>query len=300
MNFKQIDAAIAFYRDSADETTNARLAFFREIWETMGAVSEKHGEAQPYRVPEADALQACARDHVPVFSVSAVAIDREAFAEAVRALADLVARQAAFPDTLAEELTDQPWEQWVAQSPLELAGSDPAGYVEAFACMLELGGLSESSASIGAIAASLSLRALLEAPARSVVEAMRIAGADRAHPLRCPVCGGEPTIARVGETEASQGRGKELWCGQCATAWSFERVRCARCGTQNQSRLHYYNVEGDDSHRIAVCDECEGYVRTVYQQDASAPFSFEVEDVAMAPLDAIANDPQFARVREGA
>ena len=59
-------------------------------------------------------------------------------------------------------------------------------------------------------------------------------------------------------------------------------------------------VEGDDSHRIAVCDECEGYVRTVYQQDASAPFSFEVEDVAMAPLDAIANDPQFARVREGA
>ena len=160
MNFKQIDAAIAFYRDSADETTNARLAFFREIWETMGAVSEKHGEAQPYRVPEADALQACARDHVPVFSVSAVAIDREAFAEAVRALADLVARQAAFPDTLAEELTDQPWEQWVAQSPLELAGSDPAGYVEAFACMLELGGLSEGSASIGAIAASLSLRAL--------------------------------------------------------------------------------------------------------------------------------------------
>ena len=42
------------------------------------------------------------------------------------------------------------------------------------------------------------------------------------------------------------------------------------------------------SHRIATCDECGGYLRTVYADDALAPFSFEVEDVIMARLDAIA------------
>ena len=65
-------------------------------------------------------------------------------------------------------------------------------------------------------------------------------------------------------------------------------MRCARCGTRNQGHLHYFNVEGDDSHRIATCDECGGYMRTVFQDDALVPFSFDVEDVVMARLDSIA------------
>ena len=77
-------------------------------------------------------------------------------------------------------------------------------------------------------------------------------------------------------------------CAQCGCAWEFERVRCVRCGTQNQSRLHYFNLEGDEAHRLATCDECGGYTRTVYEEDALAPFSFEVEDVVMAKLDLVA------------
>lgn len=69
-------------------------------------------------------------------------------------------------------------------------------------------------------------------------------------------------------------------------------MRCARCGTQNQGHLHFFNVEGDDAHRIATCDECGGYVRTVYQEDGPMaqlyPFSYEIEDVVMAKLDLIA------------
>ncbi len=102
------------------------------------------------------------------------------------------------------------------------------------------------------------------------------------------MCGGAPVAGRVGGESSTQGRGKTLWCAQCGTSWEVERVRCARCGTQNQAHLHYYNVEGDDAHRIATCDECGGYLRTVYADDALAPFSFEVEDVVMARLDAIA------------
>ncbi|MEI3230831.1 MAG: formate dehydrogenase accessory protein FdhE [Gordonibacter pamelaeae] len=128
----------------------------------------------------------------------------------------------------------------------------------------------------------------MEEPARAAARALEQAGCDAPHPLACPVCGGAPVAGRVGGESFTQGRGKTLWCAQCGTSWEVERVRCARCGTQNQAHLHYYNVEGDDAHRIATCDECGGYLRTVYADDALAPFSFEVEDVIMARLDAIA------------
>ena len=56
--------------------------------------------------------------------------------------------------------------------------------------------------------------------------------------------------------------------------------------------MHFFNVEGDDNHRIATCDECGGYIRTVYEEDDPLknlyPFNFEVEDVIMARLDLIA------------
>lgn len=75
-------------------------------------------------------------------------------------------------------------------------------------------------------------------------------------------------MAHVGQAGTkTKGRGRALWCAQCGCVWDIERVRCARCGTQNQGHLHFFNVEGDDDHRIATCDECGGYVRTVYQED---------------------------------
>ena len=148
--------------------------------------------------------------------------------------------------------------------------------------------MDEDAARLGAMAAALALRAFLEGPATAVERARREAGADEPHSVRCPVCGGEAAVAQVSGAPAGQGRAKRLWCAQCGCAWEFERVRCVRCGTQNQAHLHYYNVEGDDAHRIATCDECGGYTRTVYEEDALAPFSFEVEDVVMAKLDLVA------------
>lgn len=114
------------------------------------------------------------------------------------------------------------------------------------------------------------------------------------------MCGAPATAARVGATKKNDGRAKTLWCAQCGSTWAFERVRCARCGTRNQGHLHYFNVEGDDPHRIAICDECGGYMRTVFQDDVLAPFSFDVEDVVMARLDSIAMNQLAAQAQAGA
>ena len=59
--------------------------------------------------------------------------------------------------------------------------------------------------------------------------------------------------------------------------------------------MGYFNIEGDEGHRIGTRDECGSYIRTRFAgEDDSAPYSPEVEDVAMARLDAVAMDPSFA------
>ncbi len=287
MNRKLIDAALAAYEPVLDQADNDRLSFFRAVWEEQAAVAEC-GDTAAYQVPGEADLRAWAGAGEPVFLHAPVQIEADALGCAMQRVAQVLAQRGGFPSSTAQALERTNWERMAAASDMKLAGSDPSAFVEGFVQLLEDDGMTQDQARTGALAASLALRALLDQAAAATSKALRAAGAGDAHTLRCPVCGGQAVLARVGDTDGSHGRGKELWCSQCGTAWSFQRVRCGRCGTQNQGHLHYYNVEGDEAHRIATCDECGGYVRTVYQQDALAPFAFEVEDVVMARLDLIA------------
>ena len=288
MNLKAIDAASSAYQATLDDADSARLAFFRKVWDVQAAVAADAVGKLAYAVPEADELRTCFAASEPVLTHAPAEIDPGLLTDAVSRLAACLVEHGGFAVSVAEAFERTKWDRIVGASDLLLAGSDPAAYVDSFGELLVDDGMDEDTARTGALAASLALRALLEAPAEAIRDALQDAGVDEPRPVCCPVCGGAPAVARVGDTQAVQGRGKELWCGQCGTAWDFERVRCGRCGTRNQGHLHYFNVEGDEAHRIATCDECGGYVRTVYQEDALAPFSFEVEDVVMARLDLIA------------
>ncbi|WP_080797480.1 formate dehydrogenase accessory protein FdhE [Arabiibacter massiliensis] len=286
MNLKAIDAALAAYRPQLDDADNARLAFFRELWAVQDAAARESAPA--YDVPADDDLRAWGRAGEAVLAHAPVAVGADALAGALEALAGVLAEHGGFADSVNEALARTKWDRIVAASPLELAGGDPAAYVEAFEGLLADDGMSDDAAQVGAMAATLALRALLDGAAASVAAAREKACANDPKPVRCPVCGAPAALARVGAADVAQGGGKELWCAQCGSAWPFERVRCGRCGTQNQGHLHYFNLEGDEAHRLATCDECGGYVRTVYQQDALAPFAYEVEDVVMAKLDLVA------------
>ena len=300
MNIKAIDAAIAAYRDGLDASDAARLALFRELWGAQDAIAQELGEGQAWRVPSTPSLIDALQSGATVLTVSPVRIDPALLGKAIERLVRCMDYQGALAPEASAALAGVDWVKVVESPVLLTAGAQPGAWLEDFQGACASLGMDEASARVATLIASLALRPFLEKAAQRTIKAIADAGIDQRRFTACPVCGCEPAVARVAGGAATKGRPRTLWCGQCGASWEFERVRCARCGTQNQSRLHYYHVEGDDSHRIAVCDECEGYVRTVYQQDASAPFSFEVEDVAMAPLDAIANDPQFARVREGA
>lgn len=205
-----------------------------------------------------------------------------------------------FPSEVKKALSKLDWSDVVDSSDYALAGADPSRYLEIFAGILTGRGFDEVPAYLAASCMSLAVRAQIEGVAALVSE---LAGPEllaSAHTMYCPVCGSKPTVARVGGSSSSDGRGKTLGCLQCGCSWEFERIRCVHCGVQNPKRLHYYNIEGDDSHRINTCDECGGYLRTTFVEDFLVPFSFEVEDVVMAKLDALAADPSIAKGAKGA
>lgn len=290
MNLKRIDAAISAYASHLDDGDNARLAFFRRLWGVMDEAAKESAIEQDgtYAPPEPACLKEALRAGKTAFFVAPAPVGGPLLGKTVEKIAFCMAEHGGYSQELAEALRTCDWERSVKASDVSLAGENPSTWVSAIEGILEDDGLDERATRLGTLAASLALRTLIDASAASAADVCARVLENEVRPLSCPVCGGAPGAARVGVTKSSDGRGKELWCPQCGAAWEFERVRCARCGTQNQSHLHYFNIEGDDAHRIATCDECGGYLRTIYQDDALAPFAFEVEDVVMAKLDLIA------------
>lgn len=294
MNLKQIDAALAVYRAGLTDGDLARLAFFRQLWDEQAACAAAI-DVSGYEVPSADRLKAWYAAAEPVFHAAPPTIDTGAFSEALARMCACAIDGGGFSPEMNAALACLKWDRVVSARSLSEAGRDPAAYLDGLFGMLVDEGMTEEEAHTATLLASLALRSQIEGASLAVMDA--IAKAHTHHevrPIDCPVCGGTAAVARVGGEGPSEGRAKSLWCFQCGASWEFERVRCARCGTQNPSHLHYFNVEGDDAHRIATCDECGGYIRTVYAEDTLAPFSFDVEDIVMARLDAIARKPSFA------
>lgn len=293
MNLRQIDAALAAYRTELEEGENVRLAFFRHLWEVQQACATS-AEDLGYEIPNAAWLRDVRAVDEPVFHAAPVSLNEDAFVRALVGIGACAIERGGFPPSMQKALSSVAWDRIVAASPLAEAGHDPAAYLDELLVILMDDGMGEGQAHTATLLASFALRSQIEATSAALMDALEQANALASHPLACPICGGAPAVAHVGGEAPLEGRAKALWCPQCGASWEFERVRCARCGTQNQTHLHYFNIEGDDAHRIATCDECGGYIRTVYAEDALAPFSFEVEDIVMTRLDAIARDPSFA------
>ncbi|MDO4289826.1 MAG: formate dehydrogenase accessory protein FdhE [Eggerthellaceae bacterium] len=297
MNLKLIDAAIKSYADDLDASDAARLDFFRALWGAADAVGAKAAEAaaSSYVLPPVDELVAAYKAERPIFAEAPALVDADALAETLASLAQVCVERKAFAADVEAAFGRCKWDRVVRASTPAAAGESPSAWLENLMEVLVDDGMTEDQAHLAALLASTALRVQLEGSAQGVMRALKAAGAaEMNHPTLCPVCGSAPHMAHVGGQTSSAGRGRVLVCPQCAAAWEFDRVRCARCGTRNQAHLHFFNVEGDDAHRIATCDECGGYMRTLFSEDELRPCSYEVEDVVMARLDAIAQDPHFS------
>ena len=326
MDLSFIDMSIKSCAGKISEADQARLDLFRKLWATANEAAA--GLEQDYATPDPKiALEAVQSEAVSskdlqaeldkplakapsplngsVFSVAPAPVDGRVLADTMLKLVGVIKEDPSFEEA-ARDLEVVEWDtifganaktenDSATAEAMALAGSNPSAFIVYLAQAFQRLGMPEQALALSVSLITLALRVQLEGPARKAVEAIGQEEMEKGHFMVCPVCGSEPMLARVGGENATKGRGKVLGCLQCGTSWDFDRVRCARCGDQNSGHLHYFNLEGDDAHRINTCDNCGSYIRTVFLDDALAPCSFDVEDVLMAKLDALAVDSSIAK-----
>lgn len=296
MDLKALERAVEAYAPLGAEADRARLEFFAGLYRLQDEWANRVAAECGYPAPAAEQLEAWFWNFEPALMHAPVPIDAKLFAETIAAMACYLADNAGLDAAAADGLRSFDWEAFCAKADLGLAGRDPAAFIEACLTDIEAFGVDATiPASLFAMAVSFALRAWLQKPSETV---MALAPRDHIHhncPVNCPVCGTPAAASYVGESAGSDGKGRMQYCAACGAQWYFERIRCGVCGTQNQRRLHYFNLEGDNAHRIQSCDQCGQYQRVVFQEDIPGTLCMEVEDVVMAKLDRIALDPRFRK-----
>jgi len=106
----------------------------------------------------------------------------------------------------------------------------------------------------------------------------------------CPICGKEP---KIGEIRAEEDGKRYLFCNQCGFKWRFRRIKCPFCGNDEQHLLAYFSVEGEERHRVDVCNKCRRYIKIVELPKSSEEPNLDVEDIATLHLDMIAYDEGY-------
>ncbi len=104
----------------------------------------------------------------------------------------------------------------------------------------------------------------------------------------CPVCGGAPDLATLGEEAGA----RHLLCSRCDSQWTYRRVGCPFCGTTEHTKLSYYPSE-DELYRLYVCQECQRYLKTVDLRKATRIVSLPVERIITVAMDAAAQQEGY-------
>ena len=106
----------------------------------------------------------------------------------------------------------------------------------------------------------------------------------------CPVCASLPSLSLLKE-EAGK---RYLLCSYCGYQWRIDRIFCPFCNNKNHESLHYFHGEGEETHRIDLCDECHRYIKTIDYRNLQESDPV-LEDVATPHLDILATQRGYKR-----
>jgi len=111
---------------------------------------------------------------------------------------------------------------------------------------------------------------------------------------RCPVCGGEPSIAYL----TGEGGKRFLICHRCETHWRFPRLVCPFCEKESPGESGYLFVEepGYKTMTGQVCDRCKRYIKTWrVESDDLGALHPEVEDLKTPAFDGALESEGYLR-----
>lgn len=280
LDAKKIEKAAAHYASHKDESVRANL---RAYAPALLKAAELRARLDLPAPEWTDAeIEAAALGGASLLSARAPEIDPGQFLKAASEIAAALREGLALQEAGSPGAVD--FSAFADPSSLQLAARDPMAWL----ALVE-----KKAAGLPALDSyvlpvlGLTLRVFLDAASDAASRRIDPLIRDYAHhnrPLRCPVCGSEPAVACVAETQ-SNGSVKRLFCTCCGADWLFERIRCAHCGTQVVSDLSYVHDEADQEHRLHLCRHCGSAFPTVFAKD-SERFSPEVEEIVMSGLEA--------------
>jgi FdhE protein len=104
----------------------------------------------------------------------------------------------------------------------------------------------------------------------------------------CPICGSWPELSFL---EGSEGR-RWLKCSFCAHEWSFARIRCPFCETEQQDKMEMIFSKDRAFERAELCYECMKYVVSIDVRER-IDVAREVAALGMVYLDVLAQEKGF-------
>jgi len=107
----------------------------------------------------------------------------------------------------------------------------------------------------------------------------------------CPICGSLPILS---ELTGDEGR-RMLICSFCGYEWSVPRLACPFCEEVKHEGHPYFFVEGDETVRVDVCDDCKRYIKTLDTRKGGGAVFPLLEDVATLHLDMLAQEKGYER-----
>jgi FdhE protein len=106
----------------------------------------------------------------------------------------------------------------------------------------------------------------------------------------CPICGSFPQMSEL------MGEGQRYFmCSFCSFKWPSERLKCPFCENNDHKSLHYFYEEGQEVHRVDICDKCRQYIKTVDSRKLNYEPNLDLEDIVTIHLDILASEKGFKR-----
>ena len=295
MNMDLVNKVTSAYLETAEGSDAARLRFLQGLWEIQAVAA---AVIRPYHAPAPDVAREALVAGRPIFSVSAPEVPVAEYVDVAKQIARYVSETAGLSAEQSSELLGADLAGAIDADLLTQAVLSPEAFVAEVASRM---GLTPESALTPITVAFVLISALvpfLVGPSSVALEAsefdFRAWGSGR-----CPVCGADASMGMMGESSQLQGAERRLWCGHCHAEWSYERLRCVRCGTRNPDVLRYKYVEGDPAHRLHLCEECHGYAKFTFIDDLGKPVSMVVEDAVTAVLEAVAAEQGYTATGDG-
>lgn len=277
--------SIAHYSDKRPDLA-PQLAFFEKLWKVQDEFADK---ATDYTPASLDELERALRHHQTMFSLVEPQIPLDAYRDAVRAIAAVMA-EAGLPDDQTAALAEVDLGDAISEEALTAALGGFDVFVRAVADAAKDERITDALLSFVLTEA---MTPFLRGPAKTAVAAAGKFDWLQWDSSLCPACGTPSSSGIIRDEGDLQGGRRWLSCPTCRTQWEYARIRCARCGIRTHTVLEYLYDDTDPGHRVHVCDNCHGYALISFEKDLKIIAVPEVEEVVMVPLEAVAAERGF-------